>query len=566
MKWTPTPDSKPFTYRVGMGDMPGFRGMDRDSDPGAVAPTRFHLLQNARLDGPPQSRRVICRGGQSKLHTAALSKTPRGIFEFGLDRGGDGGSSTISMRPDIVLLANAPADASFGCGFMADGVIFGNNPQGALNHVPGDVGAAAVPGYVSFVPCAVQVEQGEFDRTVRLQRKGTSLDKGGAKDRLERDPTLGFRRNTVSSRVGYFMAVGITYDGATAGDPAFIRIYQVSPSDTRANERGALSISVAAQLEFTGTTLAAGQGRFITDVIPYRGGILFALKTKTAANGDTTQVWKWSPANGFTLLRSTATSLAHCYLAASSDAVVAFHTTAFDDVTMTIPTLATNIVEWAFDPFTSWQSISLDAAVVDRFRAESAFFWRNKFYFGGSGIETAYVLLDTEADNAHTGPAMYAWTLGAATASVLSGSFVKPWPTTPWVGSGLQARFGQGYTAFAVLGRSLYALYEDSPQNPGSGFQALFTRFWVAKYDGTTFTTQFGYTGVGNSSPDVATIRAIDLFSGHGRLYAVGQLSSSTLRLGTSVVDNASSWAFTGSAGSTFASSNIGQGHCGLVF
>ena len=195
MKWTPTPDSKPFTYRVGMGDMPGFRGMDRDSDP-----ARFHLLQNVRLEGPPQSRRVICRGGQSKLHTAALSKTPRGNFEFGLDRGGDGGSSDISMRPDIVLLAHAPGVTSFGCGFMFDGVLFGINPPGALNHVPDDVFTAAIPGYISSVHCAVMVEQGEFDRTVRLQRKGTSLDKGGARDRLERDPTLGLRRSTVGSR------------------------------------------------------------------------------------------------------------------------------------------------------------------------------------------------------------------------------------------------------------------------------------------------------------------------------------------------------------------------------
>lgn len=78
----PQPDGQelgvrsPFNIRVGL-DVPRFRGMNRQSDAGAIGDDQFWLIQNARIDGTG----IKNRPGLSALFTEALSGCVYGIFD-----------------------------------------------------------------------------------------------------------------------------------------------------------------------------------------------------------------------------------------------------------------------------------------------------------------------------------------------------------------------------------------------------------------------------------------------------------------------------------------------------
>lgn len=107
----------PYEARTGVGGFPPLRGMDKESDPGAIADNEFAHVENMRvnIDGILQSR-----GGQDKVYSVALSGAIEGIFEAG--EGVDepkpvGGSSPAPNKPppvppggvvDLILNPRAP--------------------------------------------------------------------------------------------------------------------------------------------------------------------------------------------------------------------------------------------------------------------------------------------------------------------------------------------------------------------------------------------------------------------------------------------------------------------------
>lgn len=70
----------PYEARTGLGSFPPLRGVDKESDPGAIDDNEFAYLENVRInpDGIVESR-----GGQSPIHTVALSGAVEGIFDAG---------------------------------------------------------------------------------------------------------------------------------------------------------------------------------------------------------------------------------------------------------------------------------------------------------------------------------------------------------------------------------------------------------------------------------------------------------------------------------------------------
>lgn len=71
-----------YEARTGVGGFPPLRGMDKESDPGAIPDNEFAEVVNMRinLDGILQSR-----GGQGKVYDVALTGKIEGIFEAGVD-------------------------------------------------------------------------------------------------------------------------------------------------------------------------------------------------------------------------------------------------------------------------------------------------------------------------------------------------------------------------------------------------------------------------------------------------------------------------------------------------
>lgn len=113
----------PYDARTGVEGFPPLRGMDKESDPGAIADNEFAHVENMRvnIDGILQSR-----GGQDKVYAVALSGAIEGIFEAG--EGVDepkpvGGASPSPNKPppvppggivDLILNPRGP-------GFYASG-------------------------------------------------------------------------------------------------------------------------------------------------------------------------------------------------------------------------------------------------------------------------------------------------------------------------------------------------------------------------------------------------------------------------------------------------------------
>lgn len=76
-KKTLAPGFKRAEFRPGIAKFPGFQGIDRQSDPGAIAPNRFYQLQNVRIrDGE-----IVSRGGLSKVRDSAENGCIVGLFD-----------------------------------------------------------------------------------------------------------------------------------------------------------------------------------------------------------------------------------------------------------------------------------------------------------------------------------------------------------------------------------------------------------------------------------------------------------------------------------------------------
>jgi len=67
----------PLILRAGI-TFPGWAGMNRENDPGAIADNQFFYAQNVRIYG----NEIVSRGGQEKIHDAAMDGCVLGFFSL----------------------------------------------------------------------------------------------------------------------------------------------------------------------------------------------------------------------------------------------------------------------------------------------------------------------------------------------------------------------------------------------------------------------------------------------------------------------------------------------------
>lgn len=506
MKYTPDEGAKPFMYRVGMGEMPGFRGMDRDSDPGAIAPNRFHLLQNVRLEGPPASRRLICRGGQTKLSAVAITGTVKGLFEMGLDQGEEDLVS-LGKLPDIMMLGNVLP----GTGVDSTGATAGGTVDGQIGTQIGTVADFHI-GYV------INMDNGS--KIVLTEHPG---------------------RVATNKRVTIHRILG-TYS---------------HPDD------GGLDLVMEDLASIDGLIPAAEVTPFISHAIQFRDGIVFSTTDNNMS------VWAWKPreelprkdfiTSGGFLTRDTrneridrrrkpegikriytgagspppsGTDSSRIMIGATSEYLLLCRSAA-NTLSGQAPIWAGQVL-FSPDPFpdqghiATWTNVTVPATIIDSFSPLSVGLYGDKIYVGGSGKETGYTLLGTTADNAHVGWVLFSWTPGATSLAQID-SIAHSWST----GAGIHQyatveRAGYVSQAVVLEANNTTTLYLVGQREPPTT-RTLSSRWSLSKYDGTTLTVlhhdfEFDPTNTGQITRDF-----IETFVKNGSLYLVFYGADGTL-------------------------------------
>lgn len=485
MKNAPGPDQTPFMYRVGVTEGLSFGGMDRLSDPGGIAPNRFHLLLNARHEGSITARNVRCRGGQTKLNTSAIFGTPKGIFEMGILSGQDADPSQLT------------AYSIQG----TDGVSFT-----VLND------ALTLPIAGSNLP--------HLDSSTSRREQAVVLNTG---------ETILLSADQNASGTMRLTLFSLSVLKKPSGGDSFVTGVAIAQVDLGA--------------WVTGTTQDALS--FVQSAIAFRDGIVFAVSTFPI------EIWWWRPSAGFSRVftspswpspvtlglgpsapyTSFSSGVNRVILAANTEGVLAIFTnrlvvqSPFSSLNGIPKILSTNRAKFSFDPLTTWTDVALPTGTIDRFRAESAAFFGGKFWIGGAGITSGYVLKSFGAgngvDNLNSGHVLLSWDPQSPTATALLAEYFKLWPDTaadpenttfPDSGYGVRTLLPLQFQGLAPL---LYEFYE--LPSTGPPLQPAPARFQVAKWDGATRTVlaTVDATAVGGGSNNKPAFMAF----ANGRLY-----------------------------------------------